>query len=90
MGLLCLLFRIAPKPSSLRWHFGGAAFLSSNVEISGNEQAQRVEGSAGSSGWPVLCHMSRAKRIARPTSIICDRGKDMISGPIFFFETVCR
>src|SRR4030043_75177 len=38
----------------------------------------------------LLPHISRAKRIARPTSIIFDGGKDVINGPIFAFETVCK
>src|SRR4030043_73599 len=38
----------------------------------------------------LLPHISRAKRIARPTSIIFDGGKDVISGPIFAFETACK
>lgn len=41
--------------------------------------------------WPVvLFQISRAKRIARPTSVILAWGKDVIRVPILPFETVCR
>jgi len=38
----------------------------------------------------VLFYISRAKRIARPTSIIFAVLKDVINDPILPFETVCR
>jgi hypothetical protein len=34
--------------------------------------------------------MLRAKRIARTTSTIFNRGRDVINDPIFLFETVCK
>ena len=37
-----------------------------------------------------LYQISRAKRIARPTSVIFDGDKDVINDPIFPFETVCK
>jgi hypothetical protein len=37
--------------------------------------------------WPVLSQISRAKRMARPTSTIFAGSKDVINGPIFPFET---
>ena len=37
-----------------------------------------------------MFQISRAKRIARPTSIIFAGGKNVIKEPIFPFDTVCR
>ena len=40
--------------------------------------------------WPFLFQISRAKRIARPTSAIFAGSKDVIKEPILPFDTVCR
>jgi len=61
----------------------------------GNEECQSgTAATAGISaeltGWQLLFQMSRAKRIARPTSNILVRGRDVINGPIFPFATVCK
>jgi hypothetical protein len=37
-----------------------------------------------------LHQISKAKRIARPTSCIFKAGKDVINDPIFPFATVCK
>lgn len=41
-------------------------------------------------GWPVFSQISRAKRMACPTSTIFAGIKDVINGPIFPFGTVCK
>jgi hypothetical protein len=53
-------------------------------------QAARLLGSGEATGLPTRFQISRAKRIARPTSIIFVGGKDVINDPIFPFETVCK
>ena len=49
-----------------------------------------LSATAESPGRYGLLQISRAKRIARPTSNILDEGKDAINDPIFLFETVCK
>ena len=53
-------------------------------------ESRRLFRSAQATGWPFLFQILRAKRIARPTSVIFAEGKDVIKEPIFPFDTVCR
>jgi len=60
-----------------------------NEKLTWTEGRQAL-GSGEATGWPFLFQISRAKRIARPTSTIFPGGKDVINDPIFPFETVCK
>ena len=70
--------------------FLGIEWFGCPTKSSPGPRAARHLGSGEATGWPFLFQISRAKRIARPTSTIFVGGKDVINDPIFPFETVCK